>query len=103
MLRHLKTRKRAVKALDTHHRRNAPYTYFVLKNELAFDSSLLLEYMVRKNLALTAGFDLFISSVKNGTIVQSTDKKEWDKASNPGGIKECTGRFLLGFTFVYEK
>lgn len=91
------------KAFDTHFKRNKPYTYFDLKNELAFDSSILLEYMVRKNLALSANLELFVSSVKNGTILQSKNKEEWEKASNPGGIKECTGKFLLGFTFVYEK
>ena len=91
------------KAFDTHFKRSTPYTYFELKNELALDSSILLEYMVRNNLALSAGFELFVSSVKNGIILQSNNKKEWDKASNPGGIKECTGKFLLGLTFVYEK
>ena len=91
------------KAFDTHFKRSTPYTYFDLKNELAFDSSILLEYMVRKNLALSADLELFVSSVKNGIILQSSNKKEWEKASNPGGIKECTGKFLLGFTFVYEQ
>ncbi len=92
----------SIKALDTHYRRSSPYIYFVLKNELAFDSSVLLEYNIRRNLALTAGFDFFVSSVKNGTLLQSADKEDWNKASNPGGIKECTGRFELGFTYIYE-
>ena len=91
------------KALDTHYRRSSPYTYFDLKNELAFDSSLLLEYKIRKNLAFSGSFDLFISSVKNGTLLQSKEKKTWLKASNPGGIKECSWNFLLGLTFIYEK
>lgn len=90
-------------AKDTHYKREYKYSLFEFPWHLAFDSSLLLEYQLNKRNALTADFNCLYASVKNGGLYQSTDNKDWIKATNPCGIKEFTWRILLGYTYIYEK
>ena len=89
--------------LDNHHRRNTPFYYFELSGELAFDSSLLLEYKLQKNSALTAGLDFFVSSAKTGTLYQSRTRDEWVQLANGCGVNQKTYRFLVGYSYIYEK
>ena len=89
--------------LDTHYRRNNKYSYFELPGELAFESELLLEYKLNSSNAVSAGLDFFASSVKNGRLYQSTDKKNWEQFSNQTGIKQTAYKLLLGYTYIYEK
>lgn len=89
-------------ARDIHYRRNL-YSLFDLPFQLAFDSSLLLEYKLNKKNALTAGFDFSAASVKEGKLLQSADNQNWQEAVNPCGIKQITWKILLGYTYIYEK
>ena len=90
-------------ALDTHYRRNNKYSYFELSNELAFESELLLEYKLDSKNALTFGLDFFASSVKNGNLYQSKDKKNWIQFENQTGIKQTAWKLITGYTYIYEK
>lgn len=89
-------------ARDIHYRRNQ-YALFDLPFQLAFDSSLLLEYKLNKKNVLTAGFDFSALSVKEGSLFLGSDNQNWQKASNPCGIKQMTWKILLGYTYIYEK
>ena len=89
--------------LDTHHRRNNPYTYFELIGELAFDSSLLLEYKLKDSLALTAGLDFFASTATKGIPYQSQTRELWQQLSNACGINQTTWKALIGISYCYEK
>ena len=90
-------------ALDTHYRRNNKYSYFELSTELAFESELLLEYKLDSKNALTFGLDFFASSVKNGNLYQSKDKKNWIQFENQTGIKQTAWKLITGYTYIYEK
>ena len=89
--------------LDTHYRRNNKYSYFELPGELAFESELLLEYKLNSSNAVTAGLNFFASSVKNGNLYQSKNKKDWEQFANQTGIKQTAYKILLGYTYIYEK
>lgn len=89
--------------LDTHHKRNNPYTYFELNGELAFDSSLLLEYKLKDSLAFTAGLDFFASTAEKGIPYQSSTRELWQQLSNACGVKQTTYRVLIGISYFYEK
>ena len=88
--------------LDIHYKRTNKYSYFLLPDELAFDSKLLLEYKLNSNNALTAGLNFFASSVKNGSLYQSTNKNNWEKYTNQTGTKQTAFKLLLGYTYRYE-
>lgn len=89
-------------ALDTHHKRKPPYYYFDLPSELAFNSSLLLEYKLSKHNALNICFNFFASSVSDGKLSASWNKNNWTEYANQCGIKETSWRLLLGYSFIYE-
>lgn len=88
---------------DTHHKRKTPYSLFDFTGEFAFDSSLLVEYKITKNLAFTTVADFFFSTVKNASFYQSKNMETWKEAANPGGSKEFSWKCLLGVTYIYEK
>ena len=89
--------------LDTHYRRNYKYSYFELPGELAFESELLLEYKLNNSNAVTAGLNFFASSVKNGNLYQSKNKKQWERFTNQTGIKQTAWKLFLGYTYIYEQ
>ena len=92
-------------ALDTHYKRkgDSRYNLFDLNSELAFDAALLLEYRINRYNGLNAGFDFYASSSDGGRLYQSSNKNNWQKCLNSCGVKEMTWKFVIGYTYIYEK
>jgi len=90
------------RALDTHFQRSFKYTFFDSISNIAFASSFLLDYKLNNNHRLNARADFNYCSASCSDIVQSTDKNNWLKVSNPGGFKLRCFSFLLGYTYFYE-
>ena len=76
-------------ALDTHYKRkdDSRYNLFDLNSELAFN----------------AGLDFYASSSDGGRFFQSSNKNNWQKFLNSCGVKEMTWKFVIGYTYIYEK
>ena len=89
--------------LDTHHRRNDKYVYFDFASKLDFDTSILLEYKLNKTSGIFTKFCFSYNDSNNAAVYQSEDKKDWEIILNPGKASERHLKFLIGYTYNYEK
>ena len=88
---------------DTHYKRTHKYNYLKLSGELAFDTSLLLEYRINKSNAFNCELNFAAAFANNGKLITSKDKQNWEEAVNSCGNKNITWKLLVGYTYIYEK